>query len=141
PKERSSTTLRPLGPRVTFTALARTFTPRTTRARASSPNKTCLAAMLISLNRDNVEKGDLEGSIQVSERLLDHRQDLFFTDNQQFVAIDLDGLAGVLAEQNLVANFDVDRQHFAVFGFLARANGQDFTLIGLFSGAIGDDDA
>ena len=31
PKERSSTTLRPFGPRVTFTASARTFTPATMR--------------------------------------------------------------------------------------------------------------
>ena len=31
PKERSSTTLRPLGPRVTLTALARIFTPSTMR--------------------------------------------------------------------------------------------------------------
>ena len=45
PKERSSTTLRPLGPRVAFTALARMFTPRTIRTRASSPNRTCLAAI------------------------------------------------------------------------------------------------
>ena len=35
PKERSSTTLRPLGPRVVLTALARIFTPSTMRARAS----------------------------------------------------------------------------------------------------------
>ena len=34
PKERSSTTLRPLGPKVTLTALARIFTPSTIRARA-----------------------------------------------------------------------------------------------------------
>ena len=45
PNERSSTTLRPLGPRVVFTALARIFTPRTMRTRASSPNRTCLAAI------------------------------------------------------------------------------------------------
>ena len=36
PKLFSSTTLRPLGPRVTFTAVARTFTPLAIRFRESS---------------------------------------------------------------------------------------------------------
>ncbi len=48
PKERSSTTLRPLGPRVTLTALARMLTPSTMRARASPPKITSFAAMLIT---------------------------------------------------------------------------------------------
>ena len=38
PKDLSSTTLRPLGPRVTFTALARMSTPRSMRSRASPEN-------------------------------------------------------------------------------------------------------
>ena len=45
PNERSRTTLRPFGPRVTLTALARMFTPSTIRARASPPNETSLAAI------------------------------------------------------------------------------------------------
>lgn len=45
PKERSSTTLRPFGPRVTLTASARTLMPSTMRARAESPNLTSLAAI------------------------------------------------------------------------------------------------
>ena len=48
PNERSSTTLRPFGPSVTLTALARMFTPSTMRARASPPKITSFAAMLIS---------------------------------------------------------------------------------------------
>ena len=47
PNERSKTTLRPLGPNVTLTALAKMFTPSTMRARAESPNTTSFAAMLI----------------------------------------------------------------------------------------------
>ena len=43
PKDLSNTTLRPLGPRVTFTALARTFTPSSMRWRALSPNCTSFA--------------------------------------------------------------------------------------------------
>ncbi len=46
PNERSRTTLRPLGPSVTLTALARMLTPSTILARAASPKITSLAAML-----------------------------------------------------------------------------------------------
>ena len=50
PKERSITTLRPLGPNVTFTASARTFTPSIIFARAEAPNFTSLADMNFSPN-------------------------------------------------------------------------------------------
>ncbi len=43
PNDFSKTTLRPLGPNVTFTALARTFTPLTMRLRESSPKRTSFA--------------------------------------------------------------------------------------------------
>ena len=49
PKLLSSTTLRPLGPSVTFTALARVSTPRSMRSRASPENFTSLAAMICFL--------------------------------------------------------------------------------------------
>src|SRR4030088_1842059 len=45
PKLLSSTTLRPLGPSVTFTALARMSTPRSILSRASPPNRTSFAAI------------------------------------------------------------------------------------------------
>ena len=45
PNDFSSTTLRPLGPRVTLTALAKMSTPCSMRSRASCPNFTSLAAM------------------------------------------------------------------------------------------------
>ena len=45
PKLLSRTTLRPLGPSVTFTASARMSTPRSMRARASPPKRTSFAAM------------------------------------------------------------------------------------------------
>ena len=47
PKLFSSTALRPLGPSVTFTALARMFTPLTMRLRASSLKRTSFAAMSV----------------------------------------------------------------------------------------------
>jgi hypothetical protein len=46
PNERSSTTLRPLGPRVTLTAFARMLTPLTILARASSAKMTCFAGIV-----------------------------------------------------------------------------------------------
>ena len=49
PNDLSSTTLRPFGPSVTLTALARMSTPRSMRSRASVENFTCLAAMLLFL--------------------------------------------------------------------------------------------
>ena len=48
PKERSITTLRPLGPKVTFTASARTLTPAIIFERAESPNLTSLADIIYS---------------------------------------------------------------------------------------------
>ncbi len=45
PQDFSSTTLRPLGPSVTRTALARISTPRSMRSRASCENLTSLAAI------------------------------------------------------------------------------------------------
>jgi hypothetical protein len=46
PKLLSSTALRPLGPSVALTALARMLTPRNIFTRASSPKRTSLAAMI-----------------------------------------------------------------------------------------------
>src|SRR5208282_856335 len=46
PNDLSRTTLRPLGPSVTFTALARISTPRSIRSRASVLNLTSLAGIL-----------------------------------------------------------------------------------------------
>ena len=48
PKLFSMTTLRPLGPSVTFTASARISTPRMMRSRASRPNFTSLAAICLA---------------------------------------------------------------------------------------------
>src|SRR6185437_7862771 len=49
PNDLSSTTLRPLGPSVTLTALLRMSTPRSMRSRASTPNLTSLADIMISV--------------------------------------------------------------------------------------------
>src|SRR5690606_37385397 len=48
PNDLSMTTLRPFGPRVTFTASARMLTPRSMRSRASREKRTSLAAIFSS---------------------------------------------------------------------------------------------
>jgi hypothetical protein len=67
--------------------------------------------------------------------------DVFLAHNKELFTINLNGRAGVLAEQNLVANFHVNWRNFAVFVFLAWANGEHFTLVWLLSGGIRDNDA
>ena len=49
PNDLSKITLRPFGPRVTFTASANTFTPLSIFTRASLPNFTSFAAIFFSL--------------------------------------------------------------------------------------------
>src|SRR6187200_2907895 len=94
PNERSSTTLRPLGPRVTLTALARMFTPSTMRARASPPKITSFAAMLLPQNWLNgfAESERESGSLlQAGGRsAFDDCEQVLFLHDQQLVALDLD---------------------------------------------------
>src|SRR5438067_2817643 len=131
PNERSSTTLRPFGPRVTLTALARMFTPSTILARATSPKITSLAAMFYFSD---------SGSIWTE--LLGHDgHDVFFAHDQQLFAVDLDGLAGVLAEQDAVADFHFQRTNVAVLLHFAVAHGENLTLVRLFCRCVRNDQA
>src|SRR5262245_16272626 len=54
--------------------------------------------------------------------------------------VDLDLLAGVLAEQDRVAFLDVEREALAVILLLAGADGDDLALLGLLFRRVGDDD-
>src|SRR5439155_9949190 len=56
-------------------------------------------------------------------------------------AVDLHGLAAVLAEQHAIADLDVQRDEVALVVALAWADGDDLTLIGLLGGVVGDHDA
>jgi hypothetical protein len=105
------------------------------RARAESPNFDFFSCHLFTPefsfgpNRGREKAEGLASG-------LDDAHDVFFAHDEQFLAIDLDGLAGVLAEQNAVTHLDVHRD-LAVLVTLARADGQDFALIGLFGGGSG----
>src|ERR1700733_756641 len=73
--------------------------------------------------------------------LLQNAENLFLTHNEEFLAIDLDLSPGILAKQNAVAGLDVEREDLAFVIRLALANGNHFTLLGLFLGGVRDDDA
>src|SRR5580692_3285075 len=139
PNDLSSTTLRPLGPSVTFTALLRMSTPRSILSRASTPNLTSLLAMMCSLKCWVIRRlcGLLLGGGQIGE----NAHDVALLHDQQFLAIELDLGARPLAEQHAVADLEVDRDQLAGFVMAARTDGGDFALRGLFLGAVRNDDA
>src|SRR5947207_1848593 len=120
PQDFSITTFRPRGPRVTVTASARTFTPRSTLARASSPNRTTFAAIARLLRFDDAE-------------------DVLLAEDQVLLAVELDFVARVLSEQLPIALLDVGRQALAVLA-PAGPDGHDQPLLGLLLGRVRDDD-
>src|SRR5262245_61343572 len=169
PNDFSITTLRPLGPSVTFTALARVSTPRSIRSRASVENFTSLAAIgivllgnllsgvarfaasLPGLSRQSItsrrwmdariKSGHDGGERGACDRLGDHAHDVGLLHDQEVLAVDLDLGARPLAEQHLVAGLQVDRDQLAGLVAAARANGDDLALRRLLLGGVGDDDA
>src|SRR6478736_5485877 len=126
PKDLSRMTLRPFGPSVTFTALARISTPRNMRSRASPPNFTSLAAIL------GISARGLSG---------EHAHDVGLLHDQEFVAIEFHFRARPLAEQHLVTGLELDGDQLAGLVATARTDGDDFALHRLFFGGIWDDDA
>src|SRR6185503_18049858 len=158
PKLFSSTTLRPLGPSVTLTALARMSTPRSMRSRASTENLTSLAAMIGKLLKlERVASRDCGRSEVPAARrsprvlpsrpygevrlLLEHPHDVALLHDQQLLAVDLDLGAGPLAEQHLVLRLQVEGHDLAGLVASAGADGDDLALLGLLGCGIGDDDA
>src|SRR3974390_1986413 len=158
PNDLSSTTLRPLGPSVTLTALARMSTPRSMRSRASTPNLTSLAdivgfpgLMSVSHPVESAARGRslrgerrrrvLGGLLLAGGDVGEHAHDVALLHDQELFAIELDLGAGPLAEQHAVADLEVDRDQLARFVTAARANGDDFALGGLLLGSVGNDDA
>src|SRR5882762_606133 len=125
PKLFSSTALRPLGPNVALTALARTFTPLNMRWRASSLNRTSLAAIVVILQ--------LLG--------FNHGHNIFLSHHNELFPVHSDFGAAVLAEKDLVADLDVEGTDLAVFENLAFADRYDLSLYWLFGRGIGNENA
>src|SRR5208337_812878 len=111
PNDLSSTTLRPLGPSVTRTALVRMSTPRNIRSRASTENFTSLAAILLLryVRMRQRLRGLLAGG-----RLIEHAHDVALLHDEVIDAVHLDLGAGPVSEQHAVASLQVDRYQLAV---------------------------
>src|SRR5512134_1374910 len=146
PKLFSMTTLRPLGPSVTFTALARMSTPRSIFSRASAAKRTSLAAIWLVLLRVFGDAAraiaaarDREGE-QAGGSALEHAHDVGLLHDEELLAIDLDLGAGPFAEQHLVALLDVERREFAGFVACAGPHRDHFALLRLLGGGVGDYD-
>src|SRR5437763_1244527 len=122
PNDLSRTTLRPLGPKVTFTALARMSTPRSILSRASVWNRTSFAAM-------------------ISLPLRDDTHNVGFLHDNEVLAVDLDFGARPFSKEHSVANLHVEWIELAVIPPGAGPGGDHFALHRLFLGGIGDDDA
>src|SRR4030081_1365165 len=137
PNDLSSTTLRPLGPSVTFTALLRMSTPRSILSRASTPNLTSLLAMMCSLKCWVIRRlrGLLLGGGQIGE----NTHDVALLHDQELLAVKDDLRAGPFAEQHAVADVEVDRDQLGVFVTAAGTDRGDFALRGLFLGGVRND--
>src|SRR4030095_11129109 len=142
PKLLSSTTLRPFGPRVTLTALARMSTPRNILSRASTENLTSLAAIM------NYSVAGLQRGIEsmclrrlaLGGGFLEHAHDVGLLHDQELLAVDLHLGARPLAEQHPVADLEIDGDELARFVAAARAHRNDLALRGLFLSGVGNDD-
>src|SRR5580704_8983780 len=132
----SRTTFRPLGPSVTFTASASWLTPRSTAWRECSPYTICFAIAFAS--RKQVCRPAL---LLVLGSGLADRQHFVFLHDEVFLAIKLDLLAGILAEEDRIAGFDVQGDALAIVLRLPVPGRDDFALLGLFLGRVGNDDS
>src|ERR1700730_8367998 len=141
PNDLSSTTLRPLGPSVTFTALLRISTPRSILSRASTENLTSLAAIVVSPNCVSARIAGASRGFLLGDALFDDAHDVALLHDQEILAIDDDLGARPLAEQHAVANPHVDRDQLARLVAPARADGLDSALRGFFLRGVGNDDA
>src|SRR6266480_3010538 len=134
PNDLSRTTLRPFGPSVTFTALARMSTPRSMRSRASVENFTSLAAI------ESYSDWNLLRLKSWRIALRDHAHDVGLLHDQEILAVDLHLGAGPLAEQHAVAGLQVDRDQLAGLVASAGAHRQDLTFLRLLLDGVRDDD-
>src|SRR6266851_2878161 len=127
PNDLSMTTLRPFGPSVTRTALARVSTPRNMRSRASVENLTSLAAMI--------------GYSLLLARFVDDAHHVGFLHDDELFTVQLDFRARPFAEQDAIALLHVERMQRAVLAAGAGTDSDDLAFHRLFLRGVGDDDA
>src|SRR6478735_1546022 len=123
----SMMTFRPRGPSVTFTVLARMLSPLAMLWRALCAKTISLAAMTVCLR---CSLGLLKG-FDRDRDLFQHGEDVVLAQDQVLGAVDLDLVARVLGEQDLVARLHLELAQAAVLDDLAVADGDDERLLGL----------
>jgi hypothetical protein len=62
-------------------------------------------------------------------------------EQSELLLADLDGAAAELGDEDLVAGLDAQRYPLAVLVVEAGADGEDFALVELLDGAVGEEDA
>ena len=70
-----------------------------------------------------------------------HAHDVALFHDQQLLAVDLDLGPRSLAEQHLVLGLQLQWDNLTVFAARAGTHSDDFALLGLLGGRVGDDDA
>src|SRR5271166_812800 len=143
PKLLSRMTLRPFGPSVTRTALARISTPRINFSRASCENFTSLADMMSHSGnmRLKIEPPLKSGGFASRlRRALDHAHDVALFHDEELLAIELDLGSRPFAEQDAVPDFQIDWDQLAALIPPAGADGNHFAFLRLLLGGVGDDD-
>src|SRR5258705_11182328 len=98
----SRMTLRPLGPRVTLTALARLLTPRRMPCREASPYTICFAMSALLLLF-------LLGGCGSRRTALNDGKDIVLLHDEEVLAAQPNLLTPILAEQHAVALLDIER--------------------------------
>ena len=98
----------------------------------------CLSFELIEMVAEvNLTSGGLAGR----DLAFDDAHDVGFLHDQKVFAVDLDLGARPLAEQDAVADLDVERDELARFVAAAGADGDDLAFLRLLLGGVGNDDA
>src|SRR5256712_828075 len=153
----SNTTLRPLGPRVIFTASASLFTPRSIARRATSSNASIFGTRL-HLHANTGSGIRDRGSDQTPCRLPDpgsriplllllagrhglalkDGQNVALPQDQVFNCIDLEFGPGILRIEDVIAHLDVQGQSLlALLVPFSRTDGYDLTALGLLLRGVG----
>ena len=131
PNDLSITTLRPLGPSVTFTALASISTPRSIRSRASVEKRTSLADISIHSSR--------EFGCWTFRRSTPMMSDSFMI--RRSSPSSLTSVPDHLPNSTRSPALTSSGIELAGFVAAARADGDDLALRRLLLGGVGDDDA
>src|SRR3954453_2886964 len=140
PKLLSSTTLRPFGPSVTFTASARTSTPRIIRSRAFAPNLTSFAVISDFLLVVVFGGRALGGPLRRGGAFKD-APDGGLLHDQELLTIELHLGARPLAEQDAIARLHIQRVQLALVVQRAGADGDHLALLRFLLRGVRNDDA